>query len=86
MTRHVRFGTCKWFLQCAVVGLSIVICTARNEKSDNCAVCHALVKELKIELAKTANSTEIIELARFDLSPFFSSLILILHISLDLSF
>jgi hypothetical protein len=39
---------------------------ARNEKSDHCAVCLGVAKELQFELAKSANSTEIIELARFD--------------------
>ena len=32
---------------------------------ERCSVCLAVAKEMGIELAKTANSTEVIELARF---------------------
>ena len=39
-------------------------CLAKNEKSDRCSLCYAVVHEMGIELAKSANSTEIIELAR----------------------
>ena len=33
-------------------------------RSTNCAVCHAMAAEVLHELAKTANSTEVIELSR----------------------
>jgi hypothetical protein len=74
-SHQLRFGA---FLRLLFLIKLLSYCFARNEKSDLCALCHGVAKELKVELAKSANSTEIIELARFDPSLSFHMLFVVL--------
>jgi hypothetical protein len=62
-SHRLRLGL---FLRFLFLTLLLPYCFAKNEKNDLCAICHAVAKELNVELAKSANSTEIIELARLD--------------------
>ena len=45
----------------------LIPCTGAPKKSsdDLCAICLGISKQLSVELAKSANSTEVIELARY---------------------